>query len=271
MFPETQQSAATILIVDDEPVQLRAIVAELSALGFETLIAREGADGLGKAERGRPDLILLDILMPGWDGYETCRRLKSSPATRAIPVIFLSALCDTAQKLKGFEAGCVDYITKPFDHREVLARVSAHLQQRHLFARMAEQVEPSRQERATLAGSKDADPREEADQMGLRLLYRAIDILLDAMADPPGLTELAHRVGTNQARLGREFQTHLGMSTFEYLREQRLVRAQELLATTDRQVQQIADAIGFKRSGDFATAFRLRFGMTPREYRKRYG
>lgn len=101
--------------------------------------------------------------------------------------------------------------------------------------------------------------------------YRAIDILHDEMADPPSLSELAHRVGTNQARLGRAFQDHLGMSTFEYLREQRLVRAQELLATTDRQVQQIADAIGFRRAGDFATAFRLRFGLTPREYRKRHG
>jgi DNA-binding response OmpR family regulator len=271
MLPETHQHSATILIVDDEPVQLRAIVAELNALGFETLVARDGADGLIKAERGSPDLILLDILMPGWDGYETCRRLKSSPATRAIPVIFLSVLCDTAQKLKGFEAGCVDYITKPFDQREVLARVSAHLQQRHLFVRMAEQVEPSRQRRAPLSGGKDAFASGAADRMGLRFVYRAIDILLDELADPPSLTELAHRVGTNQARLGREFQAYLGMSTFEYLREQRLIRAQDLLATTDRRIQQIADAIGFKQAGDFATAFRLRFGMTPREYRKRYG
>jgi len=98
-----------------------------------------------------------------------------------------------------------------------------------------------------------------------------ISTLLNKMADPPGLIELAHRIGTNQARLGREFQTHLGMSPSEYLREQRLVRAQELPATTDRQIQQIADAIGFRRTGDFATAFRLRFGMTPREYRKRHG
>lgn len=270
MLPETQQPSATILIVDDEPVQLRAIVAELNALGFETLIARDGADGLRKAEQGSPDLILLDILMPGWDGYETCRRLKDTPATRAIPVIFLSALCDMAQKLAGFEAGCVDYITKPFDHREVLARVSAHLQQRHLFARMAEQVEPSRQRRATLADGKAAFPGG-SDQAGLRLVYRAIDILLTEMADPPELTELAHRVGTNQARLGREFQTYLRMSTFEYLREQRLVRAQELLATTDRQVRQISDTVGFKRASDFATAFRRRFGTTPREYRKRHG
>jgi transcriptional regulator GlxA family with amidase domain len=164
----------------------------------------------------------------------------------------------------------VDYITKPFDHREVLTRVSAHLQQRHLFARMAEQVEPPRQGRAAPSELGDASPGD-ADQPGLRFVYRAIDILLDEMADPPGLVELAHRVGTNQMRLGREFQTHLGMSTFEYLREQRLVRAQELLATTDRQIQEIADAVGFKRAGDFATAFRLRFDMTPREYRRRQG
>ena len=269
MAPETQPSSATILIVDDEPVALRAIVAELATLGFETLIARDGVDGLRKAERGRPDLILLDVRMPGWDGYETCRRLKAAPATRAIPVIFLSALSETAQKLQGFDAGCVDYITKPFDHREVLARVSVHLQQRHLFARLAEQMEPLRQEGTTLAGSTGAASAEAADPTDLRLVYRAMDILLDEMADPPGLVELAHRVGTNQARLGREFQVHLGMSTFEYLREQRLVRAQELLATTGQQIQQIADTVGYKRPGDFTTAFRLRFGLTPREYRKR--
>jgi DNA-binding response OmpR family regulator len=271
MLPEAQQKAATILIVDDEPVQLRAMVAELNALGFETLIARDGPDGLAKAERGRPDLILLDILMPGWDGYETCRRLKASATTRVIPVIFLSALCDTAEKLAGFAAGCADYITKPFDYREVLARVSAHLQERHLFARLAEQVEPDHPARTTVAGNKGAAPTEQLDQMGLRLVYRAVDILLDEMASPPGLSELAHRVGTNHARLGREFQTHLGMTTYEYLREQRLVRAQALLDRTGLQIQQIADAVGFKQAGNFATAFRLRFGITPSEYRKRRG
>jgi transcriptional regulator GlxA family with amidase domain len=135
---------------------------------------------------------------------------------------------------------------------------------------MAEQVEPPRQGRAAPSELGDASPGD-ADQPGLRLVYRAMDILLDEMADPPGHVALAHRVGTNQARLAREFQTHLEMSTFEYPREQRLVRAQELLATTDLQVQQIAEAIGFKRAGDFATAFKLRFGVTPREYRRRQG
>ena len=265
-----EQPPATILIIDDEPIQLRAMVAELAALGFETLIARDGADGLDKAERGRPDLILLDICMPGWDGYETCRRLKASLPTRPIPVIFLSALCETAQKLQGFEAGCVDYITKPFDHREVLARVSAHLQQRRLFAGLAERVEPAEDARAAVAASTRAaaDIEQQAD---LRFVYRAIDIMLHAMSEPPTLTDLAHRIGTNQVRLGRAFQIHLGMSPFEYLREQRLARAQELLDSTDHLVRQIAETVGFKRAGDFATAFKQRFGMTPREYRRRHG
>jgi DNA-binding response OmpR family regulator len=270
MLPDTQHNPATILIIDDEPVQLRAMVAELSADGFETLIARDGADGLRKAEQAKPDLILLDILMPGWDGYETCLRLKASPQTRDIPVIFLTALRDTVPKLKGFEVGCVDYITKPFDHREVLARVSAHLRQRHLFAAMAERVEPLPPEQTVAAGQAVAAAVSE-DQKDLRLVYRAIDVLLDELAAPPGLVALAHRLGTNQTRLGRAFQTHLGMSVFEYLREQRLVRAQALLAATDQQIQQIADAVGFKRAGDFTTAFKRRFGMTPREYRKRPG
>lgn len=249
------------------------MVTELNALGFETLIARDGVDGLLKAERGRPDLILLDILMPGLDGYETCRRLKAAPATHPIPVVFLSALCETEQKLKGFDAGCVDYITKPFDEREVLARVSAHLKQQRLFAHMADQLEPSHLEQTILGTGEETDAgkattSDVAEQSGLRFVYRAIDILRNEMADPPGLIELAHRVGTNQTKLGRAFQDYLGMSPFEYLREQRLVRAQTLLTTTDCQIQQIAEAIGFKRPGDFATAFKQRFGITPREYRK---
>jgi len=278
MLPQAQtQHPATILIVDDEPIQLRGMVAELNALGFETLIARDGQDGLAKATRERPDLILLDILMPGWDGYLTCRRLRDAPETRGTPIIFLSALHQPEQKLRGFEAGCIDYITKPFDHREVLARVSAHLQQQRLFRCMAEQLGPLPGD-ARPAGLRGDDIRTDGladisvvnDKVtaGLALVYRAIDILLAEMRNPPSLIDLAHRVGTNQSRLGREFRNHLGMSTFDYLREQRLARAQTLLASGVQQIQWIADDIGFKRTGDFATTFKRRFGLTPREYRR---
>jgi len=270
--PDSSQTRhqPSILIIDDEPIQLRAMVAELNVLGFETLIARNGADGLIKAERGRPDLILLDILMPGQDGYQTCLAIKACPAIREIPVIFLSALNATDQKLRGFEAGCIDYITKPFDTREVLARVSAHLQQRRLFGDMANALAPSP---ADDEGDSEQLPddaltaRRHSDRH-LRFVYQAIDILLAEMQSPPSRADLAHRVGTNEVSLGQAFQRHLGMTPFAFLREQRLARAQTLLVTDNRQIQQIADVIGFKRTGDFATAFKRRFGLTPREYRR---
>lgn len=118
---------ATILAVDDNPTNLEALSDYLSEFGFTVLLKQDGAKALELTRRKIPDLILLDILMPGMDGFETCQRLKDNPDTRDIPIIFMSALTDTVDKVKGFELGAVDYITKPFQHEELLARVKAHL------------------------------------------------------------------------------------------------------------------------------------------------
>ncbi|WP_437970702.1 response regulator [Sorangium sp. So ce260] len=118
----------TLLIVDDAPANLAVIIAHLEDEGFEIAIAQDGEEALERAELLRPDLILLDVvLVPGIDGFETCRRLKASASTREIPVIFMTALADTADKVAGFEAGGVDYVTKPFQLDEVVARVRTHL------------------------------------------------------------------------------------------------------------------------------------------------
>lgn len=117
----------TVLMVDDTSANLQVLQATLEVRGYRLLAARDGASALSAAAKARPDLILLDIMMPGMDGYEVCRRLKTDPATRDIPVIFLSALSQTADKVKGFELGAVDYITKPFEPAEVIARVNTHL------------------------------------------------------------------------------------------------------------------------------------------------
>ena len=250
---KTMYQAPTILIIDDQPNNLDVIVNDLNAMGFETLVALNGEDGLDQALRQQPDLILLDVMMPGWDGFRTCREIKATPAIRDIPVLFLSALDDTHSKLTGFEIGGVDYITKPFEPREVLARVSSHLR----TARLLRQLSPPTTDANTTAMNR-----------GLQLVYQARDILLSDLRDPPDLSTLTRQVGTNHNKLTREFQQHLGMSVYTYLREQRLVRAQTLLASGDLQIQQIADQVGFKRVGDFGTAFKRRFGMTPREYRQ---
>lgn len=119
---------ATILIIDDQPKNLAVIGDYLIECGFTILVSQTGVGGLRRAREVKPDLILLDILMPDMDGFETCRRLKADESTRNIPVIFLTALTGVEDKVKGFELGGVDYITKPIKQEEVLARVKTHLQ-----------------------------------------------------------------------------------------------------------------------------------------------
>lgn len=121
------QQSSSILIVDDNATNLGVLYDYLSQSGFSVLVAQNGTVGLRLAEENEPDIILLDILMDDMDGYEVCQKLKSMPSTREIPVIFISALSETHDKIKGFETGGVDYITKPFRREEVLARVTAHL------------------------------------------------------------------------------------------------------------------------------------------------
>jgi len=126
------QQAATILIVDDKPANLGVLEHALREQGYTILVARDGESGLAKAQYAHPDLILLDVMMPGIDGFETCRHLKANEATKDIPVIFMTALSDTVDKVRGFEAGGVDYVTKPLQHAEVLARVQTHLALRNI-------------------------------------------------------------------------------------------------------------------------------------------
>ncbi|OUL19061.1 response regulator [Nostoc sp. 106C] len=122
----TEQSA-TVLIVDDNPANLGVLSDALDQAGLEVWVAKSGKVALERVTYALPDLILLDIMMPEMDGFETCRQLKANPATKDIPVIFMTALSDTANKVEGFEVGAVDYITKPFQQEEVLSRVKLHL------------------------------------------------------------------------------------------------------------------------------------------------
>ena len=128
---ETCQSD-NILIVDDEPINLRLLSLMLSKHGYLVRPMFSGLEALEAAQAAPPDLILLDIMMPEIDGYEVCRQLKANEQTRSIPVLFLSALTDTEDKIKGFACGGLDFITKPFQPEEVIARIETHLKLRHL-------------------------------------------------------------------------------------------------------------------------------------------
>lgn len=112
-----------ILVVDDEEMNLKLIETLLKTWGYSYETARNGLEALEKAHADPPDLILLDIMMPKMDGYETCRKLKEDSATKNIPVVMLTALADRESRLKGLEAGAIDFISKPFDYTELMARV----------------------------------------------------------------------------------------------------------------------------------------------------
>ncbi len=122
----------TLLLVDDNPTNLQVLYQTLEGRGYKLLLAKNGEDALNIAHKIQPALVLLDIMMPGMDGYEVCRQIKNDPALADIVVIFLSALDDVEDKVKGFVVGAVDYVAKPFQADEVIARVETHIKIRRL-------------------------------------------------------------------------------------------------------------------------------------------
>jgi sigma-B regulation protein RsbU (phosphoserine phosphatase) len=129
---------STILIVDDHATNLQVLARTLQGTGHRILAAKDGRAALDIARAAHPDLILLDVMMPGMDGFEVCRALKDEHALRDTVVIFLSALGDVADKVSGLNLGAVDYITKPIQAEEVLARVASHLSRQHLERQLRE-------------------------------------------------------------------------------------------------------------------------------------
>jgi signal transduction histidine kinase len=133
-------SAPHILLVDDTPTNLKVLAEALQGQGWKTLMAADGESAIEQVAYRRPDLILLDVMMPGIDGFETCRRLKADPSSQDIPIIFMTALSDTLDKVRGLELGAVDYITKPFQQEEVIARTKLHLRLSQLTLQLEQQV-----------------------------------------------------------------------------------------------------------------------------------
>ena len=252
-----QADNARILIIEDEAESVRLLLVFLRDYYPDILVARSGPDGLDKARKGKPDLILLDMGMPGMDGIEVCRRLKAEAATEAIPVIFITAYAFVEDKLRAFDAGAVDYITKPFSDREVLARIGVHSRatlRRQWIGTRADEL------RQAIEGAAGTD-------RNAAILSRACDLLQEQLAEPKSLTEVARAVHTTEHRLDGIFRAHLGLSVFEYLLELRMSVARRMLLESNLRIQQISWHVGYANPGDLSRAFRKRFGMTPRNFR----
>lgn len=195
MYGEAPHRSDIVLVVDDSPESLTLIIEAIEASGMTALVARDGASALTLVERVMPDLVLLDAVMPGIDGFETCRRLKSRPAAMGIPVIFMTGLTDSAHVLEGLRAGSVDYLTKPISPDELVARISIHLANARMIedARLA--LDASGQSVLALKadGSVGWASRGARDALEALLGGRPVEALRDEPA-------LARWVATMQAR-----------------------------------------------------------------------
>ena len=170
-------SNGTLLIVDDVPANISILFEFLTNSGYKVLVAQDGKKAIQKAEYAKPDLILLDVMMPGLDGFEACKILKSKDSTKEIPVIFMTALAETVDKVKGFNLGAVDYITKPIQQEEVLARVTSQLN----FRNLQKQLKLHMEELETRNMELDAFARTVAHDLKnpLNIVIGLSDILID--------------------------------------------------------------------------------------------
>jgi DNA-binding response OmpR family regulator len=244
-------AAPSLLLIDDSINELRVLIDMLAVRKWRTIVCFDGLDGYRKAALKQPDLILLDVRMPGMDGFGTCRRLKADPRTQAIPVIFLTSAEDKEDRLTGLSLGAVDYIIKPYvSEDEVLARLGIHLE---LSRRLGEA------------------PRVTASQTEgySSLVASATALLLENLAQPPSPEMLATKLGTNEKRLNKAFHDAFSLPVFAWLREQRLRLARQLLSQTDTPIADIAAHCGYSSPANFATAFKERFECTPRNFRRR--
>ena len=247
-----------VLVVDDNADDRRLLSDCLREQGYRLYLAEDGHDGVEKARLLQPDLIMLDVSMPVCDGIAACRLLKVDPRTAGVPVIFLTATAAPEDRVRGLMVGAVDYIAKPFDLDEVRLRVSIHLRHGAQDTVAVQASEPA----PPVAASQ---PVSNLDALVFRTAQR---LLHEDLSKTPELAGLAKAVGTNASRLNKAFRHCAGATVFDYLREARMEQARRLLRETELAIQVIASDLGYGNPANFATAFRARFGLSPRDYRK---
>lgn len=258
----TPPRRAHILLIDDNVDELQLLIAALRGEEHRISLAFDALQGYRRATALRPDLILLDVRMGGTDGFAACRLLKADPATAQIPVIFLTASSAVEERLTGLREGAVDYILKPYEPAEVLARVAVHL------VLAASRETAARSTAAAPAATALSAPGEDEAHPERAILLAAERLVRADYARVPALPELAARVGTHEKRLSRIFRELKGCTVFEFVREARLAEGRRLLAESALSVEEVAFAVGFSSQANFSTAFRERFRSTPTGFRQ---
>jgi DNA-binding response OmpR family regulator len=250
----------TLLIIDDEELNHQVIKMSLQEGGYRLLFAHTGRKGIELAKKQSPDLVLLDVRMPVMDGLEVCKILKADPETADVPVIFLTALNHSADKVEGFRVGGIDYIVKPFVGDELEARIQAHLGQSRVIRALKSTIKVTQQRAANgESGRLSAKRRERAERAGA--------LLLAQLTSPPSPSKLAELLDISVKQLNRDFKACYGIPMQTWLRDQRMQEARRLLRHSQLPIECIAHKAGYTAHANFSIAFKRRYKITPREYR----
>ncbi len=256
--PQSQLTAnqlLTILIVEDNP-DMRAYLRNCLDGNSCIIEAENGAAGLKQARKAFPELIVSDVMMPEMDGFEFCRKIKTDERTSHIPVILLTARADQRDKLSGLEIGADDYLIKPFDARELQARIKNLVEQR-------------RNLREKFQKKLSIEPKEvTATSMDEAFLRKALDTVEARLSDEKlDTAALAKALGISRGHLNAKLRAITGHSTREFICTLRLKRAAQLLKDHSGTISEIAYNVGFNNLSYFAKAFRKQFGVPPSEYK----
>ncbi len=248
----------SILIVDDEPQNLDLLVEVLTEANYRIRPVLSGEKTLMIVKKYPPDIILLDINMPGMDGYEVCRRLKEDKETSHIPVLFLSSLDDLKDKLKGFDLGCCDYITKPFEVEEVLVRVRTHLQ---LHRKKKNLVKSTTYAKSGMdENQRDKYLTHITNYMDGMHEFLDCSFTIETMSKTIGISR--HKISeVINSKLDKNFHAFLSDFRIKYILEN--VTAEDLKKKT---MLTIAIENGFNSKSVFNRAFKKVTGLTPKEH-----
>lgn len=256
--PVTTGSDQPLVLVVDDHADIRAYVRQHLEPAYRVAEAPDGEAGLEQARHLLPDLIVSDVMMPRRDGYSLCRALKADPALDHVPLILLTAKASTESRLEGLDAEADDYLTKPFDARELLARVRNLIASRH---RLRDRY------RAEVVVRPSGVTATSADAALLETLRCTIEANL-ADADF-GVEQLAEAASLSASQLQRRVKALTGLTPVQFITRMRLERAADLLTQRAGSVSEIAYAVGFNAHAYFAQRFREHFGVTPSAYASR--
>ncbi len=254
-MPQLRHATRLLLIDPDEPARMH-LAGLLRRAGYGVTGAAGGVQGVRLAALDEPHLIVANTRLPDMDGYACCRLLKADPATAATPLILVGAGAGPRERVVGLTLGAVDFLSAPWDDDELLARIRVHL---GLVPRPAPAGPvPTPAPPPTQPGDLD------------ELVVTAARRLIDAnLANLPALADIARAAGTYRERLNALFRARLGSSVFDYVRERRHLRAEQLLRETEMDVNDIARLVGFQNARNFSTAFKERHGLAPVAWRRR--